>query len=425
MPQLVTNKAESFVHAAALTHRHDPLPQAVTAAAILANPNTTRDPAAAALIRGTHDLMIHRSESRRTTPPVAAGATLLLLATGFLAGGCGSGASPRGTVHDAADPVTVQAIRAGDAGAFGGLILPGRVRAREEVTLAARITGRLTALPMREGASFRRGQVLARFDAPETRDAVRSAREALEAARARVEQARADETRMQTLVEQNVAARRDLELAGVERHAAEAAFSSAQAALQSWEENAALTAPFDGVVARRHVDPGQTLTPGQPILDLRSRTVGEIEAAVPESALPTLATARASYQISDGDWNAATLVRVDGMTDPATRTRRAYFAPEAQARLEAGAYARVRIRAAAGDSAVAAGPIVVPSSALVRRGSLTGVYVLRDDRAWLRWLRIGREADGRAEVLAGLAPGEAFAAAPADLADGRAVRIAE
>jgi RND family efflux transporter MFP subunit len=356
---------------------------------------------------------------------VAAGATLLVLAAGFLAGGCGSGAPSHGAVQDTADPVTVQAIRAGDAGAFGGLILPGRVRAREEVTLAARITGRLTALPMREGASFRRGQILARFDAPETRDAVRSAREALEAARVRVEQARTDESRMQTLVEQNVAARRDLELAGVERHAAEAAFSSAQAALQSWEESAALTAPFDGVVARRHVDPGQTLTPGQPILDLRSRAVGEIEADVPESALPTLEAARASYQIGDGDWHAATIVRVDGMTDPATRTRRAYFAPEAQARLEAGAYARVRIRAAAGDSTVAAGPIVVPSSALVRRGSLTGVYVLRDDRAWLRWLRIGREADGRAEVLAGLAPGEAFAAAPADLADGRAVRIAE
>jgi len=368
----------------------------------------------------------------RPAARAAAGVTLLALAAGLVAGGCSSGHSPHGASTDAAEAITVSAIRAGDTGAPGGLILPGRVKAREEVTLAARITGRLTALPMREGAPFRRGQVLARFDAPETRDAVRSARETLEAARVRVEQARTDEARMQSLFEQNVAAKRDLEMAQVQRHAAEAGFSSAQAALQSWEESAALTAPFDGVVARRHVDPGQTLAPGQPILDLRSREVGEIEVAVPESALPGLerTTGVFACQIGDGEWSGATLVRVDGMTDHATRTRRAYFAPAEKSRLEAGAYARVRIAAAAtglsaADSALAAGPIVVPSSALVRRGSLTGVYVLRDDRAWLRWLRIGREADGRAEVLAGLTAGETLAADPEGLADGRAVRIAE
>lgn len=371
-------------------------------------------------------------ERVRPTARLAAGVVVLAIATGLVAAGCGSDHSPHGAAADAAEAVTVQAIRAGDTGATGGLILPGRVKAREEVTLAARITGRLTALPMREGVSFRRGQVLARFDAPETREAVRSAREALGAARARLEQARTDEARTRTLYEQNVAAKRDLELSEVGRHAAEAAFSNAQANLQSWEEDAAPTAPFDGVVARRHVDPGQTLTPGQPILDLRSREVGEIEVAVPESALPALGAAGAvfAFQIGDGEWRGATLARVDGMTDPATRTRRAYFVPEAKSRLEAGAYARVRFdgavaKLAAADSTAAAAPVVVPSTALVRRGSLTGVYVLRDDRAWLRWLRIGRETDGHAEVLAGLAPGETFAASPAGLADGRAVRVSE
>lgn len=374
--------------------------------------------------------MTRRVPSGRVARPLLFAAGPVLVAAACVLSGCGARTASHGAARDAADPIPVRALTAGEAGSLGGLILPGRVKAREEVTLAARLTGRLTALPMREGASFRRGQVLARFDAPETRDAVRSAREGLEAARVRLEQARTDESRMQTLYDQNVAAKRDLELAQVARHAAEAAFSGARASLQSWEESAALTAPFDGVVARRHVDPGQTLTPGQPILDLRSRQVGEIEAAVPESALPALDHANATYQIGDGPWLEASIVRVDGMTDPSTRTRRAYLRPEKPAGLEAGAYARVRIqgpaaRLAAADSAAVPLPVLVPTSALVRRGSLTGVYVLRDDRAWLRWLRIGRESDGRAEVLAGLSPGEAFAAAPEGLADGRAVRVSE
>jgi RND family efflux transporter MFP subunit len=345
-----------------------------------------------------------------------------------LLAGCGAGGSPHGHAADDAEPVVVRALEAADTGSLGALVLPGRVRAREEVTLAARITGRLTTLPLREGAAFRRGQVLARFNAPETRESVRSAREALEAARARVEQARADEARSEMLLAREVAAPRDLELAVVERRAAEAAFTGAQAAMQAWEENAALTAPFDGVIARCHVDPGQTLTPGQPILDLRSRQVGEIEALVPESALPALENAQTHYQIGDGPWRPARIARVDGMTDPASRTRRAYLEPEEREALEAGAYARVRLAGGAEPAARAGDPrepILVPARALVRRGALSGVYVLRDDRAWLRWLRIGREAEGRVEVLAGLAAGERFVASPDGLADGRRVRIAE
>ncbi len=369
--------------------------------------------------------MDSRFWTRPVTARAAAGLSIILLGAALLAAGCGGETASHGAAGDTAPAVTVHAFTTGDSGTLGGLVLPGRIKAREEVTLTSRITGRLTALPLREGAPFRKGQVLARLDAPETRDAVQSAREALEAARVRVEQARTDEARMRTLFEQNVAAKRDLEMASVGRQAAEAAFSSARAALQSWEENAALTAPFDGVVSRRHVDPGQTLTPGQPILDLRSREVGEIEAAVPESALPGLDGATAAYQVGDGPWHPATIVRVDGMTDPATRTRLAYFRPDAHARLEAGGYARIRLTGGGVPDSAMAEPIIVPAAALIRRGSLTGVYVLRDDHAWLRWLRVGREADGRAEVLAGLAPGERIATDPDGLADGRPVKVAE
>lgn len=362
--------------------------------------------------------MIERRRLRATLPAA-------LLALALAAQGCG-GAHDTHQPPAGGTPVAVQALTAGESATLGGWILPGRVRAREEVMLAARITGRLTTLPLREGAAFRRGQVLARFDAPETRDAVNSARERAASARARLEQARTDEARMQALVERNVVSDRDLELARVARHEAEAVLSSADAELLAWLENAALTAPFDGIVVRRHVDPGQTLTPGQPILDLRSRDVGEIEVTVPESALSALEGAAVAYQIGEGPWQPATLVRVDGMTDPGTRTRRAWLRPEPRGRLEPGAYARVRVQrakpAAGADSTHA--PLVVPATALVRRGALTGVFVLRDDRAWLRWLRVGREADGRIEVLAGLSVGDVYAADPKDLVDGCAVTVA-
>jgi RND family efflux transporter MFP subunit len=373
------------------------------------------------------DMPVRRFAHRTFRAPAIA-VLALVIASATLAQGCGSDAAHDPGTHDQGEPVAVRAMRADGAGAMGGIILPGRVKARQEVTLVARITGRLTTLAVREGAGFRRGQVLARLDAPEARDAVRSARDALASALARLVQARDDEARMTTLLAKDVAAERDLELARVERHAAEAAHSNAKAELESWLENTALTAPFDGVVSRRHVDRGQTLTPGQPILDLRTREVGEIEASVPESALPSLEGATVTYQIGDGGWHAAELARIDGMTDPTTRTRLAAFRPLKRTALEAGAYVRLRLHTngAGGDSAFASQqPLIVPSRSLIRRGSLTGVYVLRDDRAWLRWLRVGREADGRVEVLSGLTSGDVFAADPAGLADGRRVRMEE
>ena len=64
-----------------------------------------------------------------------------------------------------------------------------------------------------------------------------------------------------------------------------------------------------------------------------------------------------------------------------------------------GSYVRLEI--AGGGEASA----WVPSDAIVRRGQLSGVYVVTDDAVRLRWIRTGRRTDDAVEVLAGLARG--------------------
>jgi hypothetical protein len=59
----------------------------------------------------------------------------------------------------------------------------------------------------------------------------------------------------------------------------------------------------------------------------------------------------------------------------------------------------------------------------VRRGSLAGVFVVREGRAWLRWLRLGVDDGERAEVLSGLDPGDLVVVDPVGLVDGRAVEV--
>lgn len=353
--------------------------------------------------------------------------TLLASLAALLAAGLVSCGARDHAPTPGASPVAVEVLRASPSTAEP-LVLPARVTAREEVTLGARMAARLTGLPLREGERFRRGQVLARFDAPETRAGLESARAALEAAAFRRDIARLQEARMESLYTSRVAALREVEGARAERHAAEADWARARAMADQVGSAVAIEAPFDGVVVRRHADLGAELGPGQPLLDIRSDAVGEITVPVPESELGRLASGRAEFQIGAGPWRAATLARLDGMTDFATRSRVARFR-SAGAPLEAGAFARVRLPAVAervpgGDDALSSLPLSVPSRALVRRGGLTGVFVVEGAIARLRWLRVGREDAGRIEVLAGLEAADQVVANPTGLEDGRAVRIA-
>ena len=53
--------------------------------------------------------------------------------------------------------------------------------------------------------------------------------------------------------------------------------------------------------------------------------------------------------------------------------------------------------------------ILVPESALVRQGQLTGIYVIGNENvAILRWLRIGKTFGDNVEILSGLAADEQF-----------------
>ena len=332
----------------------------------------------------------------------------------------GCGEDPRAE-HAAsrAEPITIETVTL-DSTAGGTMVLPARVKAREEASITARVAGRLTTLLVREGDRVRAGQSLARFDAPESRRALAAARREWEAAKLAQDVAQRQQGRVDSLFGQQVASQRDRELAENEVRAAEARFEAAQSDLESLEAALEARAPFDGVVVRRHVDPGADVQPGAPLLDVRSAEGVEIFVPVPEAAVGALAGARLAYQAGDGPWYPARLVRLEGMTDFTTRTRTAHLAPVGPPAPEPGAFARVRIESPGlPDAALRA----LPATSIVRRGALTGAFVIENDHAVLRWLKLGREEAGAVEVISGLWPGERVARDAAGLTDGVPVQI--
>jgi multidrug efflux pump subunit AcrA (membrane-fusion protein) len=85
--------------------------------------------------------------------------------------------------------------------------------------------------------------------------------------------------------------------------------------------------------------------------------------------------------------------------------------------LRTGAFARIEV------PGLKLQGLSVPRSALVQRGELSGVFVVRDGKAELRWLSLGEPSGDRLPVKSGLKPGEAVVDVPGELKDGQPVEV--
>jgi len=163
----------------------------------------------------------------------------------------------------------------------------GTVRARRRSRLGAERAGRVTAIPFRESARVRRGEVLVQLDASTARTSLELARRERDVQRAsvasaraawdlaRIEYERAESLRAQGLISQGemdqAQARHDEARATLE--GAEATAARADANVQLAEDDLAhmrVTAPYDGVIAQRLVEVGESVVPGQPVIEIVS-----------------------------------------------------------------------------------------------------------------------------------------------------------
>jgi membrane fusion protein (multidrug efflux system) len=173
---------------------------------------------------------------------------LVLAAAPLLMGGCGGGAP-----GSEAEPRLVQAVTASIDSLSVTVTAWGKTEASRRVALAFEVPGTVESLPFDEGDLVSRGSVIgslrqSRFKAN------------LAQARATYEEAQRNVKRMTALSEEDV-------VSAEERERAETVLAVAEAALRSAEEDlrgSAVTAPFQGVVARRHFELGQYASPGVP-----------------------------------------------------------------------------------------------------------------------------------------------------------------
>ena len=301
------------------------------------------------------------------------------------------------------------------AGAEPGRGWDGVVEAVQRADLAAQTAGRVAAVAVDVNDRVRQGDVLLRITAVEQDAGANAARAQLRAAEAAVVEAEQTYRRYAGLAAGQYVSKLQLDQARAARDAANAARDAARANVAQAAQQAGYTvvrAPFDGVVSRRDVEPGETVAPGQTLMGVYAPGALRIEVAVPQTAADAIRRdPRAQVRLPDGRTLAPAEVVVYPAADAASHSVGVrVLLPALDPAPAPGTTAKVVFVAdAAGASAT---PLRIPASAVAQRGELSGVYVQQGERLLLRQLRLGARDGDQVEVISGLQPGEVVARDP-------------
>ncbi len=287
----------------------------------------------------------------------------------------------------------------------------GVVEAVNQATLSAQTSGRVLELPYDVDDYVPAGEVVVRFTDTEQQSALRRAESAVSAAQATATEAAAEFERIREVHARGLVARTQLDQATARRDATRAQLDSARAALREASEQVEYTmirAPYTGIVVQRHVEVGESVRPGQPLISGLSLGQLRLQVSIPQSDVAAIREhRRARVLLADGSAVAATAVTVFPYADPATHSFRVRVElPEEETGLHPGMTAKVAFVIGEGER------LLIPHSALVLRSEVSGVYVVDGGRVALRQLRLGHRFGDQVEVLAGLVEGEVIAADP-------------
>jgi multidrug efflux pump subunit AcrA (membrane-fusion protein) len=343
--------------------------------------------------------------------------------------------------------VTVQASSAASAVTLGGAVV-----AYKQVTLTAQIPGRIDMIAGTEGDKFRKDDILVAIDDSQLLAKRREVQSQIAAAQSQIANARVQYDReiwspqdrsisrsggmgmpgmfdqmftqpfAQSFMPGNyggnrwVDERANLYARGTQLSQAQAQLAAAQSQLEQIDAKLRDTrsfAPFDGVIIKKMVEKGDTVQPGQPLVEYADLTYLQVEVNVPVRLMGSLSKGMlVPVRLDVGDVRVdARVAQIFPTADPVRHTVVVKFDLPVGVPGGPGMYAEVMVPE---ESSNTQNVPVIPDSAVLWRGSLPAVYVeTTDNGKELRLIRLGDYISGnQVAVLSGLKVGERIYVVP-------------
>lgn len=288
----------------------------------------------------------------------------------------------------------------------------GVVEAVNQSTVSAQTAGRVENIMVDVNDFVPQGAPIIRIRNIEQRAGLDQAQANLREAQARFLEAEAEFKRIRDVYEKKVVAKATMDAATAGFDAAKARLEAAQAGVSQARESLGYTtinAPYSGIVLQRHVQLGETVQPGKPLMTGFSLDELRVVVNVPQRLIVPVRTYKQAWVLPPNGGKGVTAEKLTFFpyADPQSNVFKVrVYLPRKTEGFYPGMFVKTALQVGEASG------LRVPRQALVQRGEVSGVYVVRDGVVSLRQVRPGRAEAEMVEILAGLDAGEQVALDP-------------
>jgi len=308
-------------------------------------------------------------------------------------------------------PVKVVQVSASEAASY--IAASGKVEAGQNANLSTRVMGNVTQVHVKVGDKVTKGQTLINISNADLTAQKAQVEAYIVQAESGLKNAEKDFQRFKSLFEKESASQKELDDMTTRFEVAKANVEAAQQMRKGVEAQFAYTnvkAPFSGVVVNSFIKEGMMANPGMPLISLEDAKNYQVVASISESDISGITedTKAVIYVKSIEKEFEGKIIE---LSPSAQNTGGQYLVKiaisETEKALRSGMFVNVKFQIKPSEKGAV--QITIPTSALIKKGQLTGVYVVTDDQVViLRWLRLGRTYNDKVEVISGLAENERF-----------------
>lgn len=315
-----------------------------------------------------------------------------------------------------AEPAIAVKVSGVSENSDGGFITAsGKIEAENSANLSTRMMGYVTKIHVKVGQKVGAGQLLVSINNSDLLAKKAQVDASILQATAGYNNAKKDYDRFVNLFKQQSASQKELDDMTARYEMAKAGLEGAKQMrneVMAQFSYSNITAPFSGTVTNTFVKEGDMANPGMPLVSVEGASRLQVTAMVSENDINAIKKGM-TVKVLVKSSNANLTGKVSEVSLSATNTGGQYLVKvnldKTDATVLSGMFVNVQFPVANKTQTVQTDRVLVPESALVKQGQLTGVYTIGEGNiAILRWLRTGKTFGNQVEVLSGLSANEQY-----------------
>ncbi len=314
------------------------------------------------------------------------------------------------------EPIKVNISHAESLDDNGFSSASGKLVAKSSVNVSTRMMGYITSFPIKVGQQVNKGQLLVSINNTDIQAKSAQIDAQIIQAQANYDIAKKDYERFKNLFNSQSASQKELDDMSARYQMAKAGLEAAKQMRN--EVNAQykytnITAPVAGVVTAKFAQQGDLANPGMPLLIIESPSDLQVQLMVSERDISNITTGMEINLIVKSTGKEVK-ANVSEISQSSIQTGGQYIVKanlSSSEDLLPGMYVNARFPVSANKefNENKLSSVIIPKSALVKKGQLTGVYTVSDQNtSILRWLKIGKDLGENVEILSGLEVGESY-----------------